>query len=948
VGKATLDQIYGSLEHPPNNEQQEAIETLEGPLRIIAGPGSGKTHVLVLRTLNLVACKEVAPSQVVVVTFTEKAAAELQDRIRVLSNRLNVRLQLAELNVGTIHWFCGTVLRKYHSELRRYEPLDGLGQQLFVYDNLDQIAGDLRTENKYLGKWRSKAKAVQGLIPWFSKITEETIQSAALQQADDSLLQMLGQAYDRYRGLMIEVGYLDFSSILRELHDLLDTQTDVLRKAQQEYSHFMIDEYQDTNYVQEEILLKLSAPELNIAVVGDDDQSLYRFRGAEVRNILEFPGRLRTLGKEPSEVELTVNYRSHPDVIRTYLGFMEDGDWTADRMSFRTGHPVVEDPDKRFAQYPAGTRLEGPPRKLAEVVRNLIDHMAVEDPSQIALLFHSVSSHAGEVIDELRSHGLQCYAPRAREYLDHPEIRDAVGLLWGLAQFEEDALPEEGPIVETCANAARCLDSLTHRAPVELVNWITTTRKRLLSLQRGEDMRASLLDLIYQAFRFNPFRTHLVDAIASRNLGYFTTLIRAFQQHFRFDVLHAGNRSFLPWRLWASFFYMLHSTGLDDVESDQGPPLGMIQVMTIHQSKGLEFPVVIVGSLERSGRSGKEIDRKLGPFYPRGLFEPPGRVTEFDHRREFYVAFSRAKHLLIAYSDGAPHASFSGLAARLPTVDGLDLGRIARLLPHEPPKVFDEKPLLSLTSHINMYRRCSRQYELFREREFAPSFAAQVFFGTVVHQTIEDIHRHVLDARPEPLTDELVDQFFRRNSDLLRRRGIHPLAPNQRDEARRHVQRYFDANKLLLDRVRDTEVEVTLEQDSYVLNGRIDLIQGEDGQLEMVDFKAQKRLEAGEDFDHYTDQLALYQYLLEERYGERPKRAVLYFTGEDEPAHARVLVDLSAAKIDDVKHRFDETAHQILARDFELRTFPPKDTCRACDFQHYCLRTDRDPDVAVA
>jgi DNA helicase-2/ATP-dependent DNA helicase PcrA len=215
----------------------------------------------------------------------------------------------------------------------------------------------------------------------------------------------------------------------------------------------------------------------------------------------------------------------------------------------------------------------------------------------------------------------------------------------------------------------------------------------------------------------------------------------------------------------------------------------------------------------------------------------------------------------------------------------------------------------------------------------------------VVHQTIEDIHRHVLDGRAEPLTSDLIDQFFRRNSELLRKRGIHPLAPSQREEARRHVDRYFEANREKLANVIDTEVEVVLEQPDYVLDGRVDLIRAEDGALEMVDFKAQKRVMEGSDFEQYRDQLALYSHLLQERYGRRPDRAVLYFTGEADAELAHVVVDISSADIDDVVRRFDETAHAIIAEDFELTSFPPRDTCRACDFKHHCHRAEGDAGV---
>ena len=940
--------IYATLDHPPNAEQREAIETLDGPLRIIAGPGSGKTHVLVLRTLNLIACEGVPPSDVVVVTFTEKAARELEDRIRTHATRLEGALpHLAELNVGTIHWFAGVVLRRHHPRLRRYEPLDELGQKLFIYQRLDELCDDLMVDAKYLGKWRSKSRAITSLIPWLGKVTEETITPGQLEAESDVFLNMLGVAYRRYREALLAEGYLDFSFILRELHDLLVQDEQALEAARSEYSHFMIDEYQDTNYVQEEILLQLSAPEFNVAVVGDDDQSLYRFRGATVRNILEFADRLVSLGVSPAETALEVNYRSHPTIIDTYLDFMRDGDWEAGGRVFRTGHDVRPDPDAAFQEYEAAAHLRGSPRQLANLVKGLLDSGVVEDASQVALLFYSVSADGAEVIDELRRLGIDCYAPRARRFLDHLDVRDAIGVLWALAGFadEDDSRPDSGPVAETCAWAASCLVGLLQRADDPLRDLLTTTRSRLDTLEHGEDMAGSLLDLFYRSLRHEPFTSHLNDATSARNIGYVTTLLRTFQQQFGFEVLHAGNRSFLPWRLWASFFYMLESTGVDDLEAEDLVPAGHVRVLTIHQSKGLEFPVTIVGSLDRTARSQKEIDRTLGHLYPRGSFEPEGRITEFDWRRLFYVAMSRAKHLTITHSEGEPHRFFRDMVDRLPSAKDLDLKSISHAVPSESLTDEARKPLFSLTSQINVIRRCTRQYAFFKEYGFAPSFAAQVFFGTVVHQTIEDIHRHVLDGRPEPLSDELIDQYFERNSELLRKRGIHPLAPNQRDEARAHVQRYYDANRDSLDDVIDTEVEVLLEQPDYVLNGRVDLIRADDGAVEMVDFKAQHRIESGPDYDQYRDQLALYAHLLESRYGERPDRAVLYFTGESDATTARKVVDIDDERIEEVLGRFDNTAQQILAKDFELVNFPPRDTCRACDFKHYCRRSDDDPDA---
>lgn len=944
----SLEQLYSTFDHEPDPAQKEAIGSTKGPLRILAGPGSGKTHVLVLRTLNLLACQEVDPSRIAVVTFTEKAAEQLEDRIRLYSSRLPTTetLPIAELQVGTIHWLCGAFLRRYHPSFRQFETLDELGQKLFIYDHLDDIFDDVTWNGRRLGKWQSKSKTVHHVIPWFNKVTEQTVDWNELQASDDRFLSGLGQAYARYRTLLHEEGYLDFGGILRELHDLLDNDPEAREAARSQLDYIMVDEYQDTNFIQEELLLDLAAPSYNIAVVGDDDQSLYRFRGAEVRNIVEFPDRLAEEGRETEDVELSINYRSHPGIISSYMNFVEEADWTKGDREFRTGHRVVADPKAEFEDYTPALYLEGGPEVLADLVEDLLERGAVEDPNQIALLFHSVASHGLPVVEELQARDIPCYAPRARKYLDHPEVQAAVGVLWGIGRFPHGEGPDGGPVGDTCNWARECYEDLAKREDSDkLIAWLEERRSEYDHLERGEDLKASLLDVVYQALRYQPLRRYVEDPVASRNLGHFTTLLRTFQQQFGFDVLHAGNRRVLPWRLWTSFFYLMRQTGLDDVESEDGPPPGLIQVSTIHQAKGLEFPVVVVGSLEKRPRTSKEIDRVLGPYYPRGRFEPEDRITEFDRRRLLYVGFSRAQHLMVAYSNGDPHRYCESLTKDLPAVDEADLSEIVERIPEEPPRSREQKPVLSLTGDVNAYRRCSRQYRFFKNHGFSPSFAAQVFFGSVVHQTIEDIHRHVLDERQDPLTEDLIEFYFVRNSEILRKRGVHPLAPNQREEALKHVLRYFRSNRDRLDRVEDTEVEVSLEEKDYVLGGRVDLIRGSDGGLELVDFKAQKRPDhdTNGELDAYKDQLAFYYHLLKERLEENAvRRTVLYFTGEEEPERAWMNVDVRQERIQDVVNRFDKTARQILAEDYALRSYPSRKTCRACDFKHYCKRTGSD------
>ena len=298
----------------PNPQQQEAIHTTEGPLLIIAGPGSGKTFTLVERIYHLISQKRVQPEQLFVSTFTEKAAAELITRVSKRLADNNITVNLNEMYIGTFHSICLRFIKEHREStrlMRNFTFLDQFDQQYFLYQNLSGYQGIEGSEH-ILGKpstswWRQ----AENLMKWVNKVSEEALNANELLDADEPEVQALARCYKQYQTHLEEESYLDFSTIQVEALRLLEEHPDILNKIRDKIAYLMVDEYQDTNTIQERILFKLAEPDFNLCVVGDDDQGLYRFRGATIRNILEFPQNDFS-GATCKQVRLTTNYRSHP------------------------------------------------------------------------------------------------------------------------------------------------------------------------------------------------------------------------------------------------------------------------------------------------------------------------------------------------------------------------------------------------------------------------------------------------------------------------------------------------------------------------------------------------------------------------------------------------------------------------------------------------------------
>ena len=525
--------------HPGLDQGQlELIGHLEGPTMGIAGPGTGKTLAVALRGTNILLRGLAQPEQLVLCTYSRPAARELQQRFIALATAAGCPGDLSRVRIGTIHSLCRRILRSHGRSggpRTDFAVLNEDEQSRLLSRHFGDVFGpDLNVLEREGWRWREPRLVIRHGRRFFERLCDELIAPGTLIDSGDPFHAALGRCYERYRDLLLGEGSADFDHLQRWAAELLeDDRTAGPISAGIRY--LICDEYQDTSYVQEHILLRLCRHHGNICVVGDADQSIYRFRGASVRNLLEFPGHFSSC----HTVELSVNHRSHPAIVDFYDRWMATAaDWSnpdPQGRPFRHPKSITSHAGDLYPDYPAVIRVEGcspgeEGTQLAELVRFLKRQRVIAEYGQVALLLHSVRGTA------------------AAGYLD---------------ALERAGIP-------------------VNRRPSGSEGRRVADRPRALT------------------------------------------------------------------------------------------------VTTVHQAKGREWDVVIVGSLDYCNPDGDPVGRELRHYSLRPSFEPVDRTSDFDHARQHYVAFSRPRGLLVLTSGDPVHPRLADAWDRLPRWDSMGRGALAR------------------------------------------------------------------------------------------------------------------------------------------------------------------------------------------------------------------------------------------------------------------------------
>jgi len=852
-----IEHLWQQAGFTPNPAQRAAILHEAGPLYLPAGPGSGKTRVLLWRTLNLIVFHDVPPDAIYLSTFTEKAARQLKEGLRGLlglaSNFTGRPYDISQMYVGTVHSLCQRLImdRRFYTERQRGRPpvlVDDLSQYFHLYrssrwEAFVQAAGldgdpvrDINVlfeEHQHPG---SRHYAVTHTLALFNRLSEECLtpdQIAPL--VDNPTLAGLARMYAAYLDSLRQPGQpasTDFALLQQEALRVLDRQDG----ATPVFQHVIVDEYQDTNTIQERLFFRLAQGSRNLCAVGDDDQALYRFRGATVENFVQFPQRCMTaFGVAPTTIPLDINYRSRHRIVDFYTGFVGQCDWR----NPAGGHFRVTSKQIRAANPDAGVAVvastwaapDDVAAEIADLVKRLLDAGRVENPNQLAFLFPSLKSPmVGRMQQALEGRGLRVYAPRAGSFLEVDESVALFGLFlrifgrpvrgdFGGEEYENyhrwldraeaegerlcqadprlavyvrdrqaeisQAVSDYGALVQVAERQNWPLDQpyeprRMKRLLYDAARLSETARRKLGSPyfekvieRRSADGRPftlsyilasmtaldwGVLDLFYRLCGFDHFRAMFDLAECGEdegpicNLGLISQYLSRFMDEYG-AIITASllQDEGMPRILFSSYLFALYRRGESEYEDAEDPfPKGRIPFLTIHQAKGLEFPIVVLGNARKDTHKGPQpVERLVQPLLDREG-EPLDRMAEFDAMRLFYVALSRAKNLLvIAHPRGAgqrinkPFQEILDDAfPRIPQLDVTSLPA-ARLEQDDTPRSY------SYTGDYLFYGRCPRQYMIFRKYGFVPSRSQTMMFGSLVHRTLDDLHQLLIARRSE-------------------------------------------------------------------------------------------------------------------------------------------------------------------------------------------------------
>jgi len=861
VDNFTIEQYWDKVNFKPNDEQRRAILHTDGPLFITAGPGSGKTRVLLWRAINLIVFQKIPPQDIFLSTFTEKAAKQLQDGLRnllgLITNETGQPYDISRMSIGTVHSLCQKLLvdRRFNPEhVRRRAPIliDELGQYFRIYNRrywqeliaaggYDDEEAAQRAINQYLiGRdIYSRHEAVKNCISAFNRFSEESLDPDSV-HSEEPVLQSLLAMCKKYRSDLINingVARVDFAVLQQSAYQYFLAD----EAATRVFSHVIVDEYQDTNAIQEKIYFRLAAGKKNICVVGDDDQALYRFRGATVENLVQFESRCeKYLGQRPIRIDLSINYRSRSPIVDFCRKFIDSTDW-ADPGIPGLFHRIHDKQISAFRTSDDVSVVTSTHQKadvvyeeIANFIKRLKDEGAISDYNQVAFLFPSMKGFDGMnsrvhgFITAFEKLGVPYYAPRAGRFLEveeamvvfglfqkvfgSPLLRDRTDASSGFRNFQNWLVTSKARADELCTGDSNLLAFLQDRAaevkdaaddfaimadacektgtdlkaqvPVGYTQTLARlpelslrTQKALQShsvnqhiknkhdagtpvsityvLNRVTALDWSILDLFYQINGFEWFRSAYQRAETGTdegpvcNLGLITQYLARFMEQYApiltGQVLAKGTFVNL---FYSSYLYALFRLAESEYEDADDPfPKGRVPFLTVHQSKGLEFPVVVLGSVFRTEHQAPVLEAAMRELLQK-QGEPLDRLSKYDSMRLFYVGLSRAKNLLVLpqYTHGkAASPEFKAI---------FDEGTLETLprfepssLPSSMPDSDDLGTSFSYTGDYLMYKKCPRNYMIYRHYGFVPSRGQTMFFGRLIHETIEDVHNLVMARR---------------------------------------------------------------------------------------------------------------------------------------------------------------------------------------------------------
>lgn len=888
--------------------QLEVINFKDGNLQVIACAGSGKTDVITKRIATLIK-NGVSPKNILAFTFTEKAAEELKFRVRKHVQELLGHPELGEIYIGTIHSFCFGLLQRFYPKYEAYDILDENKRNLFCYSNFAKI--------KLNGLGGRSFETIDKFCRSVDVVREELID---LRHLPFNFL----DCYNSYMDVLDSEKYLDFSAMMFEMLRMMQEDSDFLEEVKNQYKFVVVDEYQDINKIQEEIIKLITGKNGNLCIVGDDDQCIYQWRGADIKHILKFEENYENVNK----IDMTTNFRSSEAIIESAKKLIKKN---SDRLE-----KEIEVWKERKINYDMGdiyeiffNREEDEVEFIVDRINHLIGTRFVNNMGKeyalsyqdIAIFFRSVKTSADPYIKALKKLKIPFIVKGGGKLFEQDEIK----LIMLCLSYIGDIVygNSTNPLGEIKQYYGECFQHLG-----DFKKFSTNLKEKKEIIDENEHFQLQIL--FYEVLNFIGADKFELKETQLYNYGMFSQIISDFSTIYKKIKINQLKEFFTFIKGYGELNY--EEGGVDDPTR-----INAVKIMTIHRAKGLQFPVVFIPNLVQ-GRFPSTAPSRAW-FIPNNLFDIERyEGSNEDERRLFYVAITRSeKYLFITAS-----RKLVGLKNKKnPSSLFKEFSKENTLLDAEAdPTARDKSDTLEIQSlkgfptsfsDLRYYTRCPYDYKMRFIYGFNPEIPIFLGYGKSIHNILSIILTNYQSKPPNDTEiEKIVDEHF------FLRYAPEDVAENYKNKAVEMIKNFVHDYPEFFHLVVQTEKPFEFLLDNALIIGVIDLVKKLDifsnpGEIEVLDFKTHVSSTFAID---YEKQLKIYALAMQKALGITPKKATIHELDDSK----QIDVDINQNELDRIEKEIKETIRRIIIRDFPKT--PNVIKCEECDWNLFCTKNN--------
>lgn len=914
---------------------QSNPKLLKGNVQIIACAGSGKTEFVSERIAYQIQQGIAKPSEIVALTFNEAAAEELKFRVRdKITELMGKQPDIGDMYIGTIHAFAFKILQDFVPKYRGYDMLDENSRKAFAVSLMWKDGIDVPALYRSLTRrdFRYNAYFAMNNPSYWQNWTLGTFLSDVDFCREESITsdkmasETFKNSYQVYLDKLDERKFLDFSGILTLAVHHLQNDPYIVKQIQKQYKFFTIDEYQDVNPIQEK-LIRLVSGQKNVCVVGDDDQSIYQWRGADVNNIINFNVNYKSVTTHTLET----NRRSHDNIINCASSFIATNTVRIPKQIL-PNNAITEQGDLYKLCFDAQQEEVD---WIVEKVQNLYgkEYLDKGEPrklkySDMVLLFRR-RADATEYKNALENAGINVIYSGMGGLMEAAEVNAILRILRYIGETVKEDDNEPNDSLTDIHEAVELTFSIKltdfKKAINELIDWCE--KQKRLSFQELYYKLLSKLGLDEISFHDDS-----ADDVVLYNLGRFSQAISDFE----------GSRTYLSKNdiiRFVDFIYTFVSNAYDEGSTNANEGLiDAVKIMTLHGTKGLGFPVVFIPFLKKPKANNSArvtfLDSTQIDFSRYG-----GSID--DERRLYYVALTRAKKYLFVTTHDIKTGNKTRTASHQFFTELQDNHFITTPIPDpttrntcDIERVDSDLRFPTNYSQLSYYMSCSYDYRIRFIYGFNPELVQALGYGKQVHNLINLMHTNYERNGKIPTEKEvqkLVNEHFylryaaTKQEDMLRNACFNSL--------KNYIELWKKDFSLAVKTEQNFEMDF---ENKALINGSIDLLSRADGQedvLEIIDFKTGKPQSHYE--EKYTHQVVLYTIAAQEALQKNINKAYLHYLDAEKAERKEVII--TPKKIAETKQQLSSAIDGIVSNKFPRK--PEKQVCSKCDWNSICPKS---------